>query len=462
MNNQDNYSYEEVLELTKQGIEIWRRIVIDDIVFDYEVSNLGRIKSLRWNGSGEEIGYGSLRKDIGYMIKVLYYRDKNDNKKRKSYLIHRLVAIMFIPNPYNKPLIDHFDTNKVNNRVDNLNWVTPQENLSNNKTKENMSNSQKGKTIRRLTDEEKYEYVTEEDILSEKWKDIIGYEGIYEISNMGRVKSLGFKRNEFSRYKKGLLQPYTNKYGYRTIKLTNKDGVKKTYFVHQLVAKHFIPNHKNKPYVDHISTNRADNRYFNLRWTTQQENMNNDKTKENLSKTSIRPVIVLNRNGKIISNGLGVEETAKKIGVSISFLTKLLKTNKPYESKVNNGGSYDTDLLRLLNGIRVYYIDTYNEEEVLKEMTEDKTDYSCCQGDLICIYTDDRISKPMSGIKLAKELGISKFTLNKIRDSKKPYKAPINSSGLSKEKFKHLKTLNGIRIMYYEDYLKEQNQQDNN
>lgn len=77
MNNQDNYSYEEVLELTKQGIEIWRRIVIDDIVFDYEVSNLGRVKSLksgRGIGKDRRIGYGVLDKNIGYMKKkfILY------------------------------------------------------------------------------------------------------------------------------------------------------------------------------------------------------------------------------------------------------------------------------------------------------------------------------------------------------------------------------------------------------
>lgn len=70
MNKQDNYIYEEVLELTKQGVEVWRRVVIDDIVFDYEVSNLGRIKSLKWRGRGKEVGYGSLDKILDICVKI--------------------------------------------------------------------------------------------------------------------------------------------------------------------------------------------------------------------------------------------------------------------------------------------------------------------------------------------------------------------------------------------------------
>lgn len=451
MNNQDNYSYEEVLELTKQGIEIWRRVVIDGIVFDYEVSNLGRIKSLKDNlGGGERVGYGSLGKNIEYMTKKIYYTDENGKKKCKTYLIHRLVAIMFIPNPYNKPLVDHLDTNKINNRVDNLRWVTQQENMNNDTTKKNMSKIQRGKTQRKLTDEEKYPYVTDEDILIEKWRPIKGYEGIYEVSNMGRVKNLGLKKDRLGRTNKGLLQPHINRSGYQSIHLKDKDGKSKTFKIHQLVAKHFIDNPNNYNIVDHINTNKIDNRWFNLRWTTQKENMNNDKTREKLTEASIRQVIVLDRHGNIISNGLGVHETAKYIGIGVATLFKLLKSSKPYRANNRSGG--DKDLLYSLNGIRAYYISKYNEEEVAKEIAEDKTDYSYYKDDLVCVYPDGRISKPMSKNKLAEELRTSLYTVQKIRDSKKPYKAP--NYGGSKE---HLKTLENVRIMYYEDYLKEQN-----
>lgn len=454
MNNQDNYSYEEVLELTKQGIEIWKRVVVDDIVLDYEISNLGRIKSLKSNlGGGERVGYGNLGKNIEYMTKKIYYTDENGKKKCKTYLIHRLVAIMFIPNPYNKPLVDHLDTNKINNRIDNLHWVTQQENMNNDTTKKNLSKANKGKILRKLTDEEKYPYVTEEDVLAEKWKPIEGYEGIYEISNMGRVKNLGLKKDRLGRTKKGLLQPHINRNGYQGIQLKDKNGKSKTFKIHQLVAKHFIDNPNNYNIVDHINTNKVDNRWFNLRWTTQKENMNNNKTREKLTKVSTRLVIVLDRHGNIISNGLGVHETAKYIGVGVATLFKLLKSSKPYRANNRSGG--DKDLLYSLNGIRAYYISKYNEEEVAKEIAEDKTDYSYYKDDLVCVYPDGRISKPMSKNKLAEELRVSLYMVQKIRDSKKPF--VISIAGTSKEQLKRLKTLENIRIMYYEDYLKEQN-----
>lgn len=451
MSNQDNYTYEEVLELTKQGVEIWRRVVIDGITFDYEVSNLGRIKSLKSNlGGGERVVYGGLD-DYGYMRKVLSYIDENGNKKHKEHRVHRLVAIMFIPNPDNKPYVDHISTDKTNNKIDNLRWATHRENMNNSNTKKNISKAVKGKR-NKLTDKEKYPYVTEEDVLVEEWRSIKSYEGIYEISNMGRVKSLGFKRNDRDRSKKGLLQPSIDKLGYQKIELTDRNSKTKTYRIHQLVAKHFIDNPSNYKIVDHINTNRDDNRYFNLRWVTQQENMNNDKTREKLKRKFIKPVIVLDYNGNIISNGLGITETAKNIGISESLLTDLLKSGKPYRTDVKNG--HNIDLLRQLNGARMYYICEYNEEEVLKEIAEDKTDYSYCIGDLVCVYPDGRVSKPMSGNKLAKELGINNALVCKIRNSKKSYK--VNEQRVSKERLEYLKTLNGIRIMYYEDYLKEQ------
>ena len=274
---------------------------------------------------------------------------------------------------------------------------------------------------------------------------------------MGRVKNLGFKRNRFDRSKKGLLQPYTSEAEYKLVQLTDRNGKAERHYIHRLVAEHFIDNPNNCNIVDHISTNGADNRYFNLRWTTQQENMNNDKTKEKRK----RKVVVLDKNGNVISSGLGVAETAKNIGIGKPFLTDLLKSHKPYIVNIKNLGGSSEDLLRPLNGARMYYIDEYNEEEVLKEIAEDKTDYSYCIGDSVCVFSEGIISEPMSCRKIAKELGVSESLIRRIRDSKKPYKVS-SCCHISKEHLEHLKTLEGIRIMYYEDYLEEQSQQDNN
>ena len=104
----------------------------------------------------------------------------------------------------------------------------------------------------------------------EIWKDIEGYEGKYMVSSFGRVKS-------FYLGKEKLLKPKTDKDGYKQINLY-KNKKPHTLKIHRLVAQAFIPNPDNKPQIDHINTNRADNRVDNLRWCTQKENCNNPIT----------------------------------------------------------------------------------------------------------------------------------------------------------------------------------------
>ena len=98
----------------------------------------------------------------------------------------------------------------------------------------------------------------------EIWKPIRNYEGLYEVSNFGRVKSLNYKRTE----KEGILKPRTDKDGYLITSL----GRGKTVKIHRLVAEAFITNPENKPCVDHINKIRNDNRAENLQWATISEN----------------------------------------------------------------------------------------------------------------------------------------------------------------------------------------------
>lgn len=108
--------------------EIWKDI--KDYEGSYQISNLGRVKSLSktlWNGVGyfeskERILVPGKDKD-GYLQVGLY-----KNKKRKSFKIHRLVGQHFILNEENKPEINHKDGDKQNNNVNNLEWVTSSEN----------------------------------------------------------------------------------------------------------------------------------------------------------------------------------------------------------------------------------------------------------------------------------------------------------------------------------------------
>ena len=127
-----------------------------------------------------------------------------------------------------------------------------------------------------------YKNLSLEDMEGEVWKDIEGYEGLYQVSNMGRVKSLRkaytFFRNGKERshpIKPRVLRQTLNTWGYPSVVLC-KDKVRKTQVVHILVAKAFIPNPENKPSVDHENTVTTDNRVENLRWMTQKEQINNN------------------------------------------------------------------------------------------------------------------------------------------------------------------------------------------
>ena len=129
-------------------MEIWKPIKYFEGY--YEVSNLGRIRSLAReiiNCNGKKIHLkGKILKSNkhpeGY---ILVYLSKNS--KSKTFRVHRLVAEAFISNPDNKPCIDHINCIRDDNRAENLRWVTHSENNNNPLTKENMSESQKGKHI---------------------------------------------------------------------------------------------------------------------------------------------------------------------------------------------------------------------------------------------------------------------------------------------------------------------------
>lgn len=110
----------------------------------------------------------------------------------------------------------------------------------------------------------------------EIWKPIKGYEGLYEVSNLGRVKALARKKNcnkGYGTIKEHIMKQTSANSDYCRVPLTNKEHIKKYYLVHRLVATAFIPNLDNLPQVNHIDGNKLNNVADNLEWCTREDNI---------------------------------------------------------------------------------------------------------------------------------------------------------------------------------------------
>lgn len=162
---------------------------------------------------------------------------------------------------------------------------------------------------------ENYENLSVESLPNEEWRDIVGYEGIYQISNLGRVKrliSVKCKKERLLRVTKD------KRYGYCRIMLS-KDNKGKRFLLHRALAEHFIPNPQNKPCVDHINGIRDDNRLENLRWCTHLENNNFPLAKENNSiahKALAQNEKLREKNRDAVKRAMERPEVRKKISES--------------------------------------------------------------------------------------------------------------------------------------------------
>lgn len=115
--------------------------------------------------------------------------------------------------------------------------------------------------------------------MKEIWKDIKNFEGKYQISNLGNVRSL-YDQNQFKKTYRIRYLKLGQRQGYSIIQLTDGCKIKRSsYQIHRLVAEAFISNPENKPFINHIDENRKNNNVNNLEWCTQKENVNHSKHK---------------------------------------------------------------------------------------------------------------------------------------------------------------------------------------
>lgn len=173
--------------------------------------------------------------------------------------------------------------------------------------------------------------------MEEIWKDIKGYEGLYQVSNLGRVKSLGNGNSNRSKLK--IMKTTLSHKGYPMITL-RKDDKSKTFSVHRLVAIHFIPNPDNLPQVNHIDEVKTNNRIDNLEWCTNEYNHNygtriervrqkqigNPKMKTCLGKFgkdhhTSKPIVQLTMDGKLVRIWFSAADAIRENGYDKSSVS---------------------------------------------------------------------------------------------------------------------------------------------
>lgn len=155
----------------------------------------------------------------------------------------------------------------------------------------------------------------------ELWLPIVGYEGLYEVSNLGNTRALskfinhskyGYKRRVYGK----ILTPRVNlkRNGYLELSITDANGVKKNCKVHRLVAEAFIPNFNKHPQVNHKDFNPANNKVENLEWCDPNYNVNYSKhRRKNMKGLHGRKIEAYDMNGNLVGTYGTVREAARQL-----------------------------------------------------------------------------------------------------------------------------------------------------
>ena len=157
----------------------------------------------------------------------------------------------------------------------------------------------------------------------EVWKDIEGYEGKYQVSDSGRVKSLNYRRSK----KEKVIKSWKRKDGYLQVVLC-KDGENKNYLVHRLVAQNFIPNSENLPEVNHKDEDKSNNAVNNLEWCDCSYNINYGTKKERGAKSQGKPVMCVETNTVYFST----REAQRKTGIHATNISACARNEKYYHT----------------------------------------------------------------------------------------------------------------------------------
>lgn len=175
--------------------------------------------------------------------------------------------------------------------------------------------------------------------MQEIWKDIKGFEGVYQVSSLGNVRSLPRiidYGTHTQRHKGRILKPQPNSKGYLRVQL-RWEGKHEVKFVHRLVAEAFVPNPENKPQVNHKDGNKQNNRADNLEWVDNSTNqrhgralglINSLKGEANHSKLTEEQVKWIIKHYKKGDREFGRKALARKFGVSHQTIKNIIDRKK--------------------------------------------------------------------------------------------------------------------------------------
>ena len=180
----------------------------------------------------------------------------------------------------------------------------------------------------------------------EIWKDIPGYEGLYQASTMGRIRSLNYKRTG----KVKILTQYTYN-GYKSLNL-HKGKQQKSEWVHRLVAKTWLPNPYNYPQINHKDENPSNNAVSNLEWCSPKHNANwgtrnirTAITQRNNADTNkqYKKTYQYTKDGILVNVWVSANDAAKNLGISSSNIVRCCNNVPRYKTAGGFIWKYDED-----------------------------------------------------------------------------------------------------------------------
>ena len=167
--------------------------------------------------------------------------------------------------------------------------------------------------------------VIEHTLKQEEWKPIPGYEGLYEVSNYGRVRSFKWSSNG------KILSPGKDGSGYCFVNLC-KDGKAKLRTIHRLVAEAFIPNPNNFPQVNHMDECKKNNYFENLEWCSSAYNNSYGTRTRRMAEKNSKPVVQLDKKGNFISEFESLREASRRTGIDDASICRCCNHKPGYKS----------------------------------------------------------------------------------------------------------------------------------